>query len=128
MSIAVPSLKQSLAGIIAKRFPWLLHVVTVAGTKGKGLAFRTASGLLHLAGGPDDPGVVRVGDLGAGGRFVTAGVAIGYTGADGSTQWTITGLANTTTGIVTFTITPVTGTSGAIVTKSTVGSDKVTCA
>ena len=128
MSAAVPSLKQSLGAIIGRRFPWLLHVVTVAGAKGKGLAFRTASGLLHLAGGPDDPAVVRVGDAGTGGTFATAGVTLGYTGADGTTAWGITALANTTTGVVTFTIVPVTGTSGAIVTKGVEGSDKVTCA
>ena len=122
-----PTIKQSLAGIISKRFPWLLHVVTVAGTKGKGLAFRTASGLLHLAGGPDDPAVVRVGDLGTGGGFA-GGVTLAYTGADGTTAWGITALANTTTGVVTFTIVPVTGTSGAIVTKGVEGSGKVTCA
>ncbi len=123
MSQSVPSAKQSLADIVLQRFPWLAGVVYV----GKGLAIRAAGGLLHLAGGPGDAAVVRVGDLGTGGRFVTAGVAIGYTGADGATQWTITALANTTTGVVTFTITPVTGTSGAIVTKSTEGSAKVTC-
>ena len=90
MSTAVPSLKQSLAGIISKRFPWLLHVVTVAGTKDKGLAFRTASGLLHLAGGPDDPAVVRVGDAGTAGNIVLVGPPGAGTGfqinsPDGST-------------------------------------------
>ena len=123
MSAAVPSLKQSLGAIIGRRFPWLLHVVTVAGAKGKGLAFRTASGLLHLAGGPDDPAVVRVGDAGTAGTVTATGNTVTFTAADGSSL------------ALAFTIV-----SGAIVvaptpalppfnlaTKSTAGSDRVTC-
>ena len=127
MSAAVPSLKQSLGAIIGRRFPWLLHVVTVAGAKGKGLAFRTASGLLHLAGGPDDPAVVRVGDAGTAGTIVLVGVPPAGTG------FTITNAAGE---VITFTFAL---TGGAVVvsctqvepfnlaTKSTAGSDRVTC-
>lgn len=128
MSTAVPSLKQSLAGIISKRFPWLLHVVTVAGTKGKGLAFRTASGLLHLAGGPDDPAVVRVGDAGTAGNIVLVGPPGAGTGfqinsPDGST---ITFSFALTGGAVVVSATSLL--AHQLPTKSTAGSDKVTCA
>ena len=127
MSDAVPTPKQSLANIVLQRFPWLAGVVAVAGAKGKGLAIRTASGLLHLAGGPDDPAVHRVGDLGDGGKLTVAGLALGYEGADGSTKWSITAVANTSTGAVTFSLVPNAGDLGALVTKATKGSERVTC-
>ncbi len=125
MSTAVPSLKQSLGAIIGRRFPWLLHVVTVAGAKGKGLAFRTASGLLHLAGGPDDPAVVRVGDAGTGGTFAAgiAPVTMTYTDPAGVvTSFTMSVGASPVAVVI--------GGPGlgAVTTKNTEGSDKVTCA
>ncbi len=87
MSTAVPTVKQSLADIVLQRFPWLAGVVAVAGAKGKGLAIRTASGLLHLAGGPDDPAVHRVGDLGTAGTVEVSagGTALKFTNANGDT-------------------------------------------
>lgn len=121
-----PTAKQSLRRVIVGLFPWLPGVVAVAGAKGRGLAIRTASGLLHLAGGPDDPAVHRVNDLGSGGTFTTIGTALIYSGADGVTQWSITAVAGATP--VTWTIVPSTGTAGAVVTKATEGSEKVTCA
>lgn len=121
-----PTIKQSLADIVLQRWPWLAGVVTVAGSKGKGLAIRAASGLIHLMGGPDDPGVVRVGDAGTAGGFTAAGPSLTYVGPDG-TSWTITALANTGTGVVAWTIVPVTGTGGALVTESLEGSERVTC-
>jgi hypothetical protein len=124
----VPSDKQNLRAIIVGLFPWLANVVAVTSAKGRGLAIRAAGGLLHLAGGPSDPAVARVADLGDAGKFTAIGAALGYTGGDDTTQWVITALADTTTGIVTFTIVPGTGESGALVNKNVSGSEKVTCA
>ena len=124
MSAAVPSLKQSLGAIIGRRFPWLLHVVTVAGAKGKGLAFRTASGLLHLAGGPDDPAVVRVGDAGAAGTVeVTGGTSLKFTNAAGET-WVVPIVLSGGAVVVGPSVPP---TPFNLATKSTAGSDRVTC-
>lgn len=55
---------QSIRRVMVALFPWLPDVALVAGAAGKGLAIRAAGGLLHLAGGPSDPGVLRVGDGG----------------------------------------------------------------
>jgi hypothetical protein len=126
MSDATPTPKQSLRGIITDLFPWLAGVVAVTGAAGKGLAIRAAGGLLHLAGGPDDPAVVRVGDLGNGGAFVAVPAGLNYLGADNTTAWQITGTVSGAP--VVFAIVPVTGSGGAIVTKNTDGSEKVTCA
>ncbi len=122
--IPVPTIKQSLAAIIGERYPWLLHVVTVAGSKGRGLALRTASGLLHLAGGPDDPAVVRVGDAGTGGSLTASLAVLTYTSPDGAIttfSFAVSG------GAVIITQAGVPG-DGAIATKATAGSAKVTCA
>ena len=54
---------QSLRRMLVQLFPWLPDLVLVAGAKGKGLAVRAAGGILHLAGGPSDPAVARVGDF-----------------------------------------------------------------
>lgn len=127
--MSAPTIKQSLASIIGERFPWLLHVVTVAGAKGRGLALRTASGLLHLAGGPDDPGVHRVGDGGTAGGF-TAGAVPGqltYTGPDG-TSWNLTFQSASPGSPVVIALVPIEGSAGALTTKATEGSGKVTCA
>ena len=104
----------------------MFEIVAVGAGAAKGLAIRTASGLLHLAGGPDDPAVVRVGDAGTGGMFVAVPAGLNYLGADSATAWQITGTVSGAP--VVFAIVPVTGTGGAIVTKSTEGSEKVTCA
>lgn len=125
MSTAVPTPKQSLRSIVLGFFPWLAHVKAVVGAKGKGLALKTASGLLHLAGGPDDPAVHRVGDFGTAGtveptldgtglKFTNAAgdsVTISITYADGAV---VVGPANP---------------PGAfkMVTKAEKGSDRVTC-
>lgn len=85
-----PTAKQSIRRVLVGLFPWLPHFVAVAGQKGKGLAIRSASGLLHLAGGPEDPAVVRkLVDKGTAG---TVGVPAGppgpvlqFTNADGDT-------------------------------------------
>lgn len=122
--ISVPTIKQSLAAIIGERFPWLLHVVTVAGSKGRGLALRTASGLLHLAGGPDDPAVVRVGDAGTAGTIAAAGNVITITAADGSVLTLTFALAG---GAITVTAAPPSPPFN-LATRSTAGSEKVTCA
>jgi hypothetical protein len=120
MSQSVPSAKQSLADIVLQRFPWLAGVVYV----GKGLAIRAAGGLLHLAGGPGDAAVVRVGDAGTGGTIeVVGGTSIKFTNAAGETL-----------------VIPFSFAGGAVVvgpavpptpfnlaTKSTEGSAKVTC-
>lgn len=125
--MSAPTIKQSLADLVSQRFPWLLHVATVASDKGRGLALRTASGLLHLAGGPDDPAVHRKGDAGTAGTIVLVGVPPAGTG------FTITNAAGE---VITFTFAL---TGGAVVvsctqvepfnltTKSTEGSDWVTC-
>lgn len=121
---AIPPAKRSIYSTIVQLFPWLSGVVSVAGAKGKGLAIRTASGLLHLAGGPEDKGVVRVGDAGTAGTIeVVAGTSIKFTNAAGQTL-----------------VIPFSFVSGAVqvgpavpptpfdlATKSTTGSDKVTC-
>ena len=67
-------------------------------------------------------GVVRLDDLGDGGR-VTAAAALVYVGADSSTTWSITATAGPTP--VTFTLVPGTGTPGALVTKNTNASTVV---
>lgn len=125
----IPTAKQSLRRVIAALFPWVEGFVAVAGAKGRGLAIRTASGLLHLAGGPSDPAVFRTGDLSDGGTF-TAGVVPGqltWTGPDGS-AWNITLTSATAGSPVVIAIVPVTGTGGKLVAKAGPGSEKVTCA
>ncbi len=119
-----PTIKQSLVDIVLQRWPWLAGVVTVAGSKGKGLAIRTASGLLHLLGGPDDPGVVRVGDAGTAGTIAAAGNVITITGADGSVLTLTFALAG---GAITVTAAHPSPPFN-LATRSTVGSEKVTCA
>jgi len=124
-----PTIKQSLADIIAKRFPWLLHVVEVASAQGRGLAIRAAGGLIHLAGGPDDPPVHRKGDGGTAGGF-TAGAVPGqltYTGPDG-TSWNLTFQSASAGAPVVIALVPIEGDGGALTTKSTEGSERVTCA
>lgn len=121
--------KQNLRSIVVELFPWLPGVVAVASAKGKGLAIRTASGLLHLAGGPDDPAVHRVGDRGTAGAFTTGGAGVlVYTGPDG-TAWTITFTSATPGSPVVIAILPgEVGTPGALTTQATTGSEKVTSA
>ena len=85
-----PTARQSIRRVLVGLFPWLPGLVAVAGQKGKGLAIRSASGLLHLAGGPEDPAVVRkLVDKGTAG---TVGVPAGspgpvlqFTNGDGDT-------------------------------------------
>lgn len=129
MSVA-PTAKQSLRRVIVSLFPWLPGVVSVVGAKGKGLAIRTASGLLHLAGGPGDPAVHRVGDVGIAGsisfQFFGAGsippntLLITYTPPTGTPQvLTISQLTIVADGGP-FTIN--------LATQATTGSEKVTSA
>lgn len=121
----VPTAKQNLRSIVLKLFPWLGGFVSVVGAKGKGLAIRTASGLLHLAGGPDDPAVHRVNDRGTAGTVeVTIDqTGLKFTNANGD-EWVV----------------PITFVGSAVVvgpsvplgpfqliTKATTGSEKVTC-
>lgn len=126
MSDAVPTPKQSLANIVLQRFPWLAGVVAVAGAKGKGLAIRTASGLLHLAGGPDDPAVHRVGDLGTAGTVepTADGTGLKFTNANGDT---VTIPIVYSGGVVTVGPSVPPG-AFKLVTKAETGSDKVTSA
>ncbi len=122
--ISVPTIKQSLAAIIGERFPWLLHVTTIAGAKGRGLVIKAAGGLIHLMGGPDDPGVVRVGDAGTAGTIAAAGNVITITAADGSVLTLTFALAG---GAITVTAAPPSPPFN-LATRSTAGSEKVTCA
>ena len=102
MSTAVPSLKQSLGAIIGRRFPWLLH----------------------LAGGPDDPAVVRVGDAGTAGTVeVTGGTSLKFTNAAGET-WVVPIVLSGGAVVVGPSVPP---TPFNLATKSTAGSDRVTC-
>lgn len=131
--MSTPTAKQSIRSVIVKMFPWLKDVVAVAGAKGKGLAIRTASGLLHLAGGPDDPGVHRVGDAGTAGTITVAntsmpappGFIITWVMPDGQTYTIVV------VGLVTATMTgPPPNLTGPILvtTQATTGSEKVTSA
>lgn len=70
-------------------------------------------------------GVVRLDDLGDGGTWTAVGPSLTYTSPDGTTAWTITALADVVTGIVSWTIVPVTGNPGALVTKAIRASSKV---
>jgi hypothetical protein len=125
--MSIPTAKQSIRRVIVSLFPWLPGVVDVAGAKGKGLAIRTASGLLHLAGGPSDPAVHRVGDLGHGGTFTSIVPGqLTWTGPDGSV-WNITLQSAAPGSPVVIALIPVTGSVGKIVTKPVTGSEWVTC-
>jgi hypothetical protein len=124
------STRQSIRQIITSLFPWLTGIVTVQSAKGRGLAIRAAGALLHLAGGPDDPGVVRIGDTGSAGTLSLGDgltSTLVYTPPDG----TPVGI------LLTAGITPVVATIGAnvpiapiteITTVNNTGSEKVTCA
>jgi crotonobetainyl-CoA:carnitine CoA-transferase CaiB-like acyl-CoA transferase len=124
--MSVPTTRQSIRDVVVSLFPFLAGFV--AGAKGRGLAIRAASGLLHLAGGPDDPPVHRMGDAGTAGT-ITAPTGTGtivWTLPDGSTQ-TIAVVCASPGAPAVITITP--GAAGfEVVTKSTGGSKKVTCA
>ena len=90
MSDAIPTAKQNFRGIITGLFPWLTGFVAVGAGAAKGLAIRTASGLLHLAGGPDDPAAFRTGDKSGGCTVDTfpagpAGTSLVFTNANGQT-------------------------------------------
>lgn len=125
----IPTAKQSLRRVIETMFPWVKGFVVVAGAKGKGLAIRAASGVLHLAGGPSDPAVARVTDK--------AGLCtVQITPSDASG----TGLRFTNANGQTYDV-PITFASGAVVVGPGVppgafelvvqiktGSEKVTCA
>ncbi len=124
MSDAVPTPKQSLRGIITELFPWLPGFVAVASAGGKGLAIRAAGGLLHLAGGPDDPAVHRKGD------GIKAYLSI-TTAMASPTQFTIT--PTDKNGIPSGPPSPIVlGTTATVIVElggqSTEGSEKVTCA
>lgn len=122
----VPTAKQSMRSIIVKLFPWIGGVVSVVGAKGKGLAIRTASGLLHLAGGPDDPAVHRVGDRGTAG---TVEVTVDQTGLvfknANNEEWRVT-IAFVGGAVVVGPSVP----PGPfqLITKATTGSERVTSA
>lgn len=118
----VPTAKQSMRSIIVKLFPWIGGVVSVVGAKGKGLAIRTASGLLHLAGGPDDPAVHRVGDFGTAGSWSATANTLTHTAVDNSiTTFTFAIVS----GAIAITKSPPTPLNQA--TKATTGSERVTC-
>lgn len=116
--------RQLLRRLMVKAFPWIQGVVAVAGSAGKGLAIRAASGLLHLAGGPGDPAVVRVGDLGTAGTITASANVVTITGADGSVLTLTFALAG---GAITVTALP-TLPVFELKTKNLFGSEKVTCA
>lgn len=125
----IPTAKQNMRRIIVQLFPWLPGLVDVAGAKGRGLAIRTASGLLHLAGGPDDPAVHRVGDKGTAGtvQAIPAGPTadtLKFTNADGAVQ---TFRFTYAAGAIVITPVP-TEPAFPLITRSTTGSEKVTCA
>lgn len=112
---------QSIRRVLVQLFPWLTDLVLAAGTKGQGLAIRAAGGLLHLAGGPTDPGVARVGD-GTGYLYAQIGtgnvIALFYSPTQApNAAWTpvASGVAPTPT------------TPGTAISIQT-GSGKVTCA
>lgn len=123
-----PTAKQSLRKVIVQLFPWLPGVVSIAGEKGKGLAIRAAGGILHLAGGPGDPAVHRVGDRGTAGTVQAtppgpASTSLTFINAAGET---VTYAFAYTGGSIVITATnpePFT-----IKTVSTTGSEKVTSA
>lgn len=131
---AIPTAKRSMYGTIVGLFPWLAGFVSVVGAKGKGLAIRSASGLLHLAGGPSDPPVHRKGDAGTAGTIELlgapgAGTGFKWTAPDGTFvtfTFAFTGGAVVVTGVDQ--LGPMTPAAPhALPTKSTVGSDWVTC-
>ena len=70
-------------------------------------------------------GVHRIGDGGTAGSFAAVLAALVYTSPDEQTRWAITGLADTVTGIVTFTVAPILGDAGALKTKALTGSSIV---
>lgn len=70
-------------------------------------------------------GVVRRDDKGTGGSFLATGPTLTYHDPDGVPLWSLTGLADTVTGVVSWTIVPITGDPGALVTKSTEASNNV---
>lgn len=124
-----PTAKQSIRKVIVQLFPWLPGVVSVASDKGKGLAIRAAGGLLHLAGGPGDPAVHRVGDRGTAGTVQAtppgpASNSLTFINADGST---VTYSFAYTGGAIVITATPIAEPFN-IVTRATTGSAKVTSA
>lgn len=129
---SVPADKVNIRTVIEQLFPWVAGFVAVAGAKGKNLAIRAAGGLIHLAGGPDDPAVHRVGDHGIAGTLVInvygpasmsgppSTVLLTYTPPDGAPQIVpVTGIT-TTTDAGPFQI--------DFATKATEGSAKVTSA
>jgi hypothetical protein len=134
--MSAPTIKQSLADLVSQRFPWLLHFVYVAGSKGKGLAIRAGGMLIHLAGGPDDPAVHRKGDGGTAGTIEI----LGAPGAGTGFKWTAPNGVDFVSfsfafsgGAVVVSIADQTGplipgvTHHDLATKSTEGSDWVTC-
>jgi hypothetical protein len=131
----IPSAKQSIRSVVLGLFPWLSGVIAAVGPKGKGLAIRPAGGLLHLAGGPDDPGVVRVGDAGTAGTIELlglpgAGTGFKWTAPDGTfVSFTFAYVGSSVVVTGTDQLGPMTpATPHALPTKSTVGSEKVTSA
>ncbi len=119
----VPTAKQSLRSVIVKLFPFLGGFVAVVGAKGKGLAIRAASGLLHLAGGPDDPAVARVNDLGTSGTIAATANTITITDAVGNVL--TLAFAYVAPNIVITAVPP--SPPFKVVTKNETGSEKVTC-
>lgn len=134
--MTTPTIKQLLARVVEERFSWLLDVVTVASSKGVGLALRTRSGLLHLVGGPSDPGVHRVGDAGSAGTIEL----LGAPGAGTGFKWTapdgvsfVSFSFAFTAGAVVVTAADQNGPLAPAVlhelgTKAVAGSERVTCA
>lgn len=66
----------------------------------------------------------RVNDKGLGGTITAAGPALAYADPNGDNAWSVTALANLGTGVVTFTMVPLTGSPGVLGTKATTGSTK----
>lgn len=118
------SARQSMRRVIVGLFPWITGVVAVASAKGKGLAIRAAGGLLHLMGGPEDPAVHRVGDLGSAGRVEAVGNTVTFKDPSGNTIGALSFTSPDT--VITVTASPITGID--LITKATEGSQKVTCA
>lgn len=123
---SAPSGKHSLRRVIEQLFPWIAGIRTVVGAKGKGLAIRTASGLLHLAGGPEDPAVVRIGDKVDGGAFsILPGGLLQYDDKNGH-AWQIAGAVSGSP--VVFSIVNISSPDpGKIVGETDTGSENVTC-
>lgn len=115
--------KENLRRVIVGLFPWLPGIVSVAGAKGKGLAIRAASGLLHLAGGPGDPAVHRVGDASKGPVITAASSVITITNPDGTTI-ILTDNSGVSQWVASGTALPL----GQMKAEAVEGSEKVTCA